>query len=198
MIIKLSPVRSDMPLAVAKAGDQLEINGVSLDFSRLADGSTLPVEAASSSFIVAPVERVNGELVVTLMLPHAADAPENARFPIDIREPADGRVPLPGLKWVDPLVPTVGVIDWSQVITAEMKQAAAAAELLASVQAETARLRKIADDAIAPLQDAMDLGEATAEEGAELTAWKRYRVALNRLPDQPGYPNEITWPAPPA
>ncbi|MCL8306347.1 tail fiber assembly protein [Pseudomonas putida] len=89
-------------------------------------------------------------------------------------------------------------IDWSQMVTAEMKQAVAAAELLASVQAESARLRKIADDAIAPLQDAMDLDEATAEEGAELTAWKRYRVALNRLPDQPGYPDEITWPAPPA
>lgn len=89
-------------------------------------------------------------------------------------------------------------IDWSQMITAEMKQAAAAAERLASVQAEIARLRKIADDAIAPLQDAMDLGEATAEEGAELTAWKRYRVVLNRLPDQPGYPDEITWPVPPA
>lgn len=89
-------------------------------------------------------------------------------------------------------------IDWSQMVTAEMKQAAAAAELLASVQAETARLRKIADDAIAPLQDAMDLGEATAEEGAALTAWKRYRVALNRLPDQAGYPGEITWPELPA
>ena len=89
-------------------------------------------------------------------------------------------------------------IDYTMLVTAEMKQAAAAAELLASVQAETARLRKIADDAIAPLQDAMDLGEATAEEGAELTAWKRYRVALNRLPDQPGYPDEIIWPVPPA
>lgn len=69
---------------------------------------------------------------------------------------------------------------------------------LREAQYETVRLRKIADDAIAPLQDAMDLGEATAEEGTELTAWKRYRVALNRLHDQPGYPNEITWPAPPA
>ncbi|MFV3287064.1 hypothetical protein ACNFCI_23945, partial [Pseudomonas sp. NY15356] len=121
MIIKLSPVRSDLPLAVVKTGDQLEINGVSLDFSRLADGSTLPAEAVSSSFIVAPVERVNGDLVVTLMLPHATDAPESARFPIDIRDPADGRVPLPGLEWSDPLEAVVGVIDWSQEITAETK-----------------------------------------------------------------------------
>ncbi|WP_318010846.1 tail fiber assembly protein [Pseudomonas sp. p1(2021b)] len=198
MIIKLSPVRSDMSLTVVKAGDRLEINGVSLDFSRLADGSTLPAEAISSSFIVAPVERVNGGLVVTLMLPHAADAPESARFPIDIRDPADGRVPLPGLEWVDPLVSTAGVIDWSQEITAEVKAEVAAEQHLAQVVAEAASRRAMADSAIAPLQDAVDLGEATEADTALLTAWKRYRVALIRLPDQPGYPDEITWPAPPA
>lgn len=89
-------------------------------------------------------------------------------------------------------------IDWSQMITAEMKAAQAAAQLLAQVQAETARLRKIADDAIAPLQDAVDLDEATAEEEASLRLWKKFRVALNRLPDQPGYPHTITWPEIPA
>lgn len=197
MIIKLSPVRSDAQLAITKSGDTLEVNGVALDFSRLPDGATLPAEAVGCDFVIAQVERNNGDLMLTLMLPHAADAPQAARFPVDLY-PNDGQVQLPGLDLGERLAAISGVIDWSQVITAEMKHAAAAAELLASVQSETARLRKIADDAIAPLQDAMDLGEATAEEGAELTAWKRYRVALNRLPDQPGYPNEITWPAPPA
>jgi len=47
---------------------------------------------------------------------------------------------------------------------------------------------------IAPLQDAVDIGESTAAEEAQLLAWKKYRVALNRLdltatpvgwPDQP-------------
>jgi hypothetical protein len=66
------------------------------------------------------------------------------------------------------------------------------------VQAETARLRKLADDAIAPLQDAVDLDEATVAETAALKDWKRFRVALNRLPDKEGYPTEIDWPAPPA
>lgn len=197
MIIKLSPVRSESPLTVVKYGDALEVNAVLLDFSQLPDGASLPAAAVGNEFVVAPIERINGELVVTLMLPHAADASEATRFPVDLH-PADGQVRLPGLDIVERLPATAGAIDWSQIVTAEMKQAAAAAELLALVQAETARLRKISDDAIAPLQDAMDLGEATAEEGAELTAWKRYRVALNRLPDQPGYPNEITWPAPPA
>ncbi|MEE1866677.1 phage tail assembly chaperone, partial [Pseudomonas auratipiscis] len=33
---------------------------------------------------------------------------------------------------------------------------------------------------------------------AELKAWKKYRIALIRVPDQPGYPDTIDWPAPPA
>ncbi|MBC3456369.1 tail fiber assembly protein [Pseudomonas mosselii] len=65
-------------------------------------------------------------------------------------------------------------------------------------QLEAGRLRKVADDAIAPLQDAVDLDEATEAEALRLKEWKRYRVALNRLPEQPDYPAVIDWPAPPA
>ncbi len=50
---------------------------------------------------------------------------------------------------------------------------------------------------IAPLQDAVDLGIATAEETASLTAWKTYRVAVNRIPTQSGYPTNINWPEQP-
>ena len=89
-------------------------------------------------------------------------------------------------------------IDWSQMITAEMKAAQAAEQLLAQVQAEIARLRQVADTAITPLQDAVDVDDATDEETALLTLWKKYRVALNRLPDQEGYPSSIDWPTPPA
>jgi len=89
-------------------------------------------------------------------------------------------------------------IDWSKMVTAEMKEAQTAAAALAQVQAETARLRAQADAAIALLQDALDLDEATDAEAALLKEWKRYRVALNRLPEQEGYPAEINWPAPPA
>jgi hypothetical protein len=88
-------------------------------------------------------------------------------------------------------------IDWSKMITAQMKAEQAAAALLTQVQAETARLRSIADVAIAPLQDAVDIDEATAEEEAKLKLWKKFRIALNRLPEQPGYPADITWPVMP-
>ena len=48
---------------------------------------------------------------------------------------------------------------------------------------------------IAPLQDAFDLGTATAGEMASLTAWKQYRVAVNRV-DLTKSP--VTWPSQPA
>lgn len=197
MIIKLSPVRSDAGLSVAKSGDTLEVNSVVLDFSQLPDGATLPAEAVGCEFVIAPVERINGDLVLTLMLPHAADAPQAARFPVDLY-PADGQVQLPGIDLGERLAATAGVIDWSQVITAEAKVQAAAEQLLAAATADLAQRRAVADAAIAPLQDAVELEEATEAEAALLKEWKRYRVALSRVPEQEGYPNEIDWPAPPA
>jgi hypothetical protein len=51
-----------------------------------------------------------------------------------------------------------------------------------------------ATSAISPLQDAIDIGVATEAEHAMLLAWKRYRVAINRIDQQPGYPSNVVWP----
>ncbi|WP_250538830.1 MULTISPECIES: tail fiber assembly protein [unclassified Caballeronia] len=53
----------------------------------------------------------------------------------------------------------------------------------------------VATAAIAPLQDAVDLGEATDTETALLKAWKVYRVAVNRVDLTLASP---TWPTAPA
>lgn len=198
MIIKLSPGLSDHTLTVFRLGDMLTLNNVALDFAQLPEGATLPAEAISSEWVLDPIKREAGKLIVSLRLPHSIDATTEALFPADIIDPPDGQVELPGLELAEPQPSATGFIDWSKLITAEDKAQAAAERLLFHVTVETARLRSVADSAIAPLQDAVDLDEATAEEVALLTAWKRYRVALNRLPDQEGYPNDIDWPAPPA
>lgn len=197
MIFKLSPVRSNAHLSVVQEGDVLTLNGQVMDLSPLAEGATLPKEAVSSPFVIAPIERVHGNLVVTLMLPHAADAPESARFPADIYRHENGAVILPGLTHEAWPPAGIVVIDWSQVVSAEDKMQAAAQQELAGVIAETAQRRTLADKAIAPLQDAVDLGEATEAEISTLKEWKRFRVALTRLPEQAGYPAEIDWPTPP-
>ncbi|WP_308852286.1 tail fiber assembly protein [Pseudomonas entomophila] len=69
---------------------------------------------------------------------------------------------------------------------------------LAAAQETLADLRAADDYAITPLQDALEIGEATEQENAVLMAWKRYRVLLSRVPSQPGFPEAIEWPALPA
>lgn len=49
--------------------------------------------------------------------------------------------------------------------------------------------------AIAPLQDAEDLEEATKQEAALLKAWKQYRIAVNRVDLTKENPK---WPTAPA
>ncbi len=72
----------------------------------------------------------------------------------------------------------------------------------ASPAAEALRMRdellRTAAIRIAPLQYAVDSGEATAMEEQKLHDWKNYSVELNRLPEQPGYPSTINWPLPPS
>lgn len=69
------------------------------------------------------------------------------------------------------------------------------ARTVAGVQTEAASLRRVAHDAIAPLQAAVDLNQAAVAEVVLLKNWKRYGVALNRIPEQTGYPASIDWPA---
>jgi len=201
MLIKLSPIipMVSQSLTVYKQGDSLTINGLTLDFSKLPDGATLPGEAARCPWVIETVERVDGQLIVVLLLPISIDASPEACFPRDIVSPADGVVTLPIPEAEQP-APAQGyaAIDWNQVVTAEDKAQAAIDQLRTSAMAEIAQGRAAADLAIAPLQDAVDLDDATPTEAEALIAWKRYRVALNRLPGQPDFPNTIDWPALPA
>ena len=72
------------------------------------------------------------------------------------------------------------------------------AELATDATANIDRFLTVAALRIAPLQDAADLDEATPTDMALLKKWKQYRVAVNRVPDQPDYPRSITWPAEPS
>ncbi|MGL5171968.1 MAG: tail fiber assembly protein [Edwardsiella tarda] len=54
-------------------------------------------------------------------------------------------------------------------------------ELIAKAEQKKQSLLDEAVKAIAPLQDAIDIGEATPEEEAQLQAWKKFRVNVNRV-----------------
>lgn len=68
-------------------------------------------------------------------------------------------------------------------------------ELISQAENEKARLMAIANNAIAPLQDAVDFGIATRDEETFLLSWKKYRVLLNRIDTTD--PDIIVWPEKP-
>ncbi|WP_196245002.1 tail fiber assembly protein, partial [Xenorhabdus bovienii] len=57
------------------------------------------------------------------------------------------------------------------------------------------QLMDIAREKIAPLQDAVELNIATDAEKSALTAWRKYRVLLNRV-DCTTAP-DVKWPEQP-
>lgn len=71
-----------------------------------------------------------------------------------------------------------------------------ARDLIVRQQNASSRTSKIANaaTAIAPLQDAVDIGLATAKEVELLNAWKLYRVMLNRVDIEESNPD---WPIEP-
>lgn len=95
MIIKWNPQRRDDVLKVVKQGDKLIVNGVEYDFTSIPDGATLPAEAIDSDLFSGPVERVDGELIVTLTLPHGPNPSNSVAFPTPITVTEDGPVALP-------------------------------------------------------------------------------------------------------
>ena len=54
-------------------------------------------------------------------------------------------------------------------------------------------LKQVAAE-MAPLEDAEKIGIITDSEAAKLLAWRRYRVALYRLPESEGWPADVEWP----
>ena len=102
-------------------------------------------------------------------------------------------------------------IDWSQLITKAMKDAAAQAAQLAAAKAELSGRNIKALAQIARIQERIDtigfgieVGEATEEDETEqaallinLKAWKTYKFALGKVTVQPTWYAAPVWPIEP-
>ncbi|WP_313471694.1 tail fiber assembly protein [Atlantibacter hermannii] len=66
------------------------------------------------------------------------------------------------------------------------------AQLVAAAEQEKQYRLTVANNQIAPLQDAVDLDMATEQEAADLLAWKKYRIQVNRVSTENA--PEIEWP----
>jgi hypothetical protein len=95
MHITLSPIRSETPLTLHRAGDVLTVNGEVFDLSGIPEGATLPRGAVACDWLASDVTRVGGALVLTIQLPHGANAPEETRHPAALVLTANGPVSLP-------------------------------------------------------------------------------------------------------
>lgn len=106
MKINLSPQRRDNTLAAARSGDTLIVNGEIFDFSPMADGDTLPASAISSEWFCGEVEKSNGELELTLLLPLPVNFSLAQAFPLPLLDVQDGQVlfPAPSLDAVTEVI----------------------------------------------------------------------------------------------
>jgi hypothetical protein len=102
-------------------------------------------------------------------------------------------------------------IDWTQLITKAMKDAAALAALLVAAKADLAARNAKCAALIARIQDRIDTlgygidsGEATQADEEEQTAlmaniklWKAYKFALGKVTAQATWPAAPVWPLEP-
>lgn len=95
MKIFLSPQRRDDTLTLIKSGAILTINGEDFDFSPMHDGDTLPLGAVLSGWFVGPVDKVAGDMHMTLILPLPANYSQEQAFPIPLADIQDGPITLP-------------------------------------------------------------------------------------------------------
>ncbi|WP_211441406.1 tail fiber assembly protein [Collimonas humicola] len=71
------------------------------------------------------------------------------------------------------------------------------AELRDAAQARIARELRRANSEVTKYQDRVDVDEASDADVAQVKAWKKYRVNLNRVPEQAHFPHPIVWPVAP-
>jgi hypothetical protein len=187
MYINLSPMRMDDSLVIVKSGDTLIVNGVSYNFSPIGEGDTLPATAFNDYWFEQGVGRVDGELRLSIRLPNPWNYSQAQAFPTPLVDVPDGRVvfpsPLPDDQGnyaelppiIEPVV--IGFIDWTKMITKEMKEAEALAEKRAAdvIREDAWRVAEItiARDNL----DGILFEDPNVLPGTE-TQWKAYGVRL--------------------
>lgn len=90
-----SPVRMDEEYTLEVKGKTIVIGGEEFDFSPLPKGAQLPASAIESKWFTGKVIDIDGELHITLILPHGSNAPYERRFPEVITYEGDGVIDLP-------------------------------------------------------------------------------------------------------
>ena len=81
MKINFNPQRDDTDLVVSVDGSVISVNGDIFDFSAIPDGASLPSSAVNGGYFSGDISRSNGEIELTIVLPHKANAPTAITYP---------------------------------------------------------------------------------------------------------------------
>lgn len=100
MKITFYPQRRDDELTLFLQGENLTVSGDILDLSTIPDGATVPMDAIDNPFICGPIDRIDGELCVNLLLPRNTpfgvfDEAGRMRQPFEVTVTRDGDIALP-------------------------------------------------------------------------------------------------------
>lgn len=90
MNIKLVPVRMDEVVVYEKRDDSIIVDGEIFDFSKVGEGDTLPQAAIMSTRFVGDIDRINGELTLSLVLPLPWNYSQEQAFPLPLYDVKDG------------------------------------------------------------------------------------------------------------
>lgn len=96
MRISFSPQRRNDTLALERtAPDRLRINGELFNFGPLPEDGAIPAGEVPCEWIVGPVERIDGEIHLTLILPHGPNPSQAVAFPEPTHVTQDGPIAIP-------------------------------------------------------------------------------------------------------
>lgn len=94
MRISFSPQRRDGALVLEQTTtDRLRINGELFNFATMEEGDLIP--EVPSEWISGPVEKIDGEVRLTLILPHGPNPSQAVAFPDPISVTEDGPIDVP-------------------------------------------------------------------------------------------------------
>ena len=112
MKISFLPQRRPETLTLEKtSGNRLRINGELFNFNPLEDGDTIPEGSIPCDWIVGPVERINGEVCLTVILPHSPNPSRAVAFPEPIIVSDDGPITVPSDPTVQPVSEVIDHVD---------------------------------------------------------------------------------------
>lgn len=76
-------------------GDRIRINGELFNFDPLNDGDTIPADDIPCEWIAGHVEKIDGEVRLTVRLPHGPNPSQAVAFPAPITVTAEGPIAIP-------------------------------------------------------------------------------------------------------